>query len=252
VEPPGVGLLAADGLRLTGGIGREPGVLAQLFLVVAERPPSGRAGPAGILPFRLCQETVAVGSALPSDVIAGNLITRREPLPVGEQVAEGHGIMPGDIVDRSLIRIPFGRARVGSHDLAVEATGDRKPHALERREADLVDGSFFLPSSLFALRAAHAEGAARNRHEIDEGRPTQGGDRHRLAAPGQGRGGAEEPEEGQNADDLRRKPGEGGAGEGTEAEPHRPGLPGRQKVQPAEPVGQGVLRSPGVGHQLAV
>src|SRR5262249_31368811 len=60
VKAPRVGLFLADGVGAVVGVLRKPGVVPQVVGVLAEVPARLRAGPAGVLPFRLGRQAVAL------------------------------------------------------------------------------------------------------------------------------------------------------------------------------------------------
>src|SRR5262249_18941967 len=95
-EARGSGLLPADGMGLLGGILGEPGVVAELPRFVAEGVVGIHPGPAGIFPFRLGRQPVAVRIEITR---AGVLVVARpETLAARPRVAETGRLGPGHLL----------------------------------------------------------------------------------------------------------------------------------------------------------
>src|SRR5262249_5777992 len=77
-QAPGIGPLLADGMRFLAGVIGEPGKIAELARLVPERIVGTGPGAAGVFPFRLCRQAVAVSREIALGVVL--VITRLQSL----------------------------------------------------------------------------------------------------------------------------------------------------------------------------
>jgi hypothetical protein len=148
VEAPRVRLLRADRMGLLVGVVREPGVFP-LAAGVAERVVRRRSRTAGVLPFRLGRQPIAVlrEVALRRVLVVAGL----EALGLRPHVAEQRGFRPGDHLDGEIRTLEARGVR--QLELLVLRLGDFRPVDQEGIDVDLVDRLLDVP----APRASHLE-----------------------------------------------------------------------------------------------
>ena len=161
-EAPRIGLLLADGMRLLGGVVGEPGEVAELPRFVAERVVGIGPGPAGVFPFRLGRQPVAVRLEI---ALAGVLVVARlESFEARPGVAEAGRLRPGHLFHRQVRPLEMGRVGEGLDlaELFVLGLGHLVLVHQERVDPDLVHGLLLLA----AVPAPHLEGAGRNEDHL--------------------------------------------------------------------------------------
>ena len=105
VQPERVGLLLADRLRGVVGVVARPRMGGELLFIAVEIQLARGACAAGVLPFGLRRQTIAVGGeiAFPR---AGR-VARRQAFRLGAEIAEQRGVRPADAFDGMVVMLEF-------------------------------------------------------------------------------------------------------------------------------------------------